>query len=241
MKIYDLYCKVIGKELLYPALWYSEDEGEAWDLGDYIGVLQKDSDFIAPYQIISLAEERPIPVVIESMKDRRKSRNEPEIAPSFRCRWAFVVWSKDTSEGRGDAAYLPVKVCALIQENLLKNKNPYQEPLWSPTVVVDYDDKGNKKIDSVQLREDLERQFVSNYMLLRHKAVEAIAKRPIVEPKKIGTMSDGMKALYGVDSFWDMVKQNDERPRNKTGCLIPLLVLLASATAACAMACCNAF
>ena len=82
----------------------------------------------------------------------------------------------------------------------------------------------------------MERQFVSNYMLLRHKAVEAIAKRPIVEPKKIGTMSDGMKALYGVDSFWDMVKQNDERPRNKTGCLIPLLVLLASATAACAMA-----
>ena len=241
MELHYLYGKLTEKEILYPALWHSMDEGEAWDLGDSIGVLEKEPDFIQPYQFIGLALHKSMEQAAADVEETRKQKGEKISSPSFRCLWAFVVWSKDVSDERGDAAYLPVRVYALIQENLLKNVNPYANPVWSPTMVVTFDGKGNREIDNIELKQDLSKEEVGKYMLLRHKATEALSNKPIVVPTKIGTMLEGMKSLYGVESYWDMVKQHDENPKNKTGCVIPFALFVGSLAAASVAVCCGFF
>ncbi len=168
----DDYVVSFMKQPSIPAFWASDDEGESWDIGNYIAVLQKH-----PPLMIDVAE-------------KLANKNSGPIPPSENkgIRYIYVMslyWKKGCNPA-GESSR-PAEMWTIEQCNVgaLLGSNQWDIPVlcaFTPRAHLNY----GKNCSSSITREEARKFFFDN---MKSKITS--------EPVKIGNIRDGMSVVTG--------------------------------------------
>ena len=187
-----------------PAPWHSEDEGEAWECGDYIIILQKH-----PATILELAK------AIASKEPLKFLKAKDDMG--LRYLWALSLFYKPGKNPSGIDSYRPASVLVINQINIqaylkLTNKSsvladpdsdsdgwsPPTFSFFTPKTVFDYN-----TIDCEPTRESAKKIFF-----------ESISKMLPEKPNYIGTIADAKRLKHQLMYSCEKTKKTEEKKKN---------------------------
>lgn len=184
-----------------PAWYISEDEGEAWECGDYICFLQKHP----PLQMDAML----------AMTKRLPTSSIPASeTKGFRYLYVLSMFYKKGRNPSGKDSSLPAEVMTIEQVNTAMFSGG--SPRWDAPVLCSFKPSG---------RWNSERRLIEPVSkdAARASFFDELSRRALPSPSKIGNIKEGMDVLNGVIA--------EPGSRGKTGCLIPLVLTIGSLVA----------
>lgn len=194
----------------FPTLpsWYGgEDEGEAWDCGDYICLLLKHPPFLSD-AMMAMVKKLP-PSAIPSSDSK-----------GFRYLYILSMFYKRGRNPSGKDSSKPAEVMTIEQVNTrMLSGGP---AIWDEPVLCSFKPSGRwnseRKLTPPVTRDAARTAFF-----------DELSRRGLPAPKKIGTEQDGMAAITG--------KPASSSPRGGSGCMVPLALMFGSLVAASIVIC----
>ena len=181
-----------------PAWFISEDEGEAWDCGDYICFLQKHP----PLQIDAM----------NAMARQAQMSTIPSAdSKGFRYLYVLSMFYKNGHNPSGRDSALPAEVMTIEQVNTtMFSGGPAQ---WDSPVLCSFKPSGHwnsERTFPLPLSKDVARKAFFDELL----------RRNFPAPSKIGNIKDGVNALRG--------ESTSTNSNGNTGCIVPMVMFFSS-------------
>lgn len=177
-----------------PAWFISEDDGEAWDCGDYICFLQKHP----PLQMDAMnAMERQLQLSSIPSSD----------SSGFRYLFVLSMFYKKGHNPSGNDSSLPAEIMTIEQVNTTMFTGGTAQ--WDAPVLCSFKPSGRWNSERRLL-------FPVSKDVARKAFFDELSKRDLPFPSKIGNIKDGMNALRG--------RSASSNSSGNTGCLVPLLI-----------------
>lgn len=189
----------------FPTLpsWYGgEDDGEAWDCGDYICLLLKHPPFLSD-AMMAMTKKLP-PSAIPSSDSK-----------GFRYLYILSMFYKRGRNPSGKDSSKPAEVMTIEQVNAgMLIGGP---ALWDEPVLCSFKPSGRwnseRKLTPPVTRDAARTAFF-----------DELSRRGLPAPKKIGTERDGMAVITGSPA--------PSSSRGRSGCMVPIALMFGSLVAA---------
>lgn len=190
--------------------WYGgEDEGEAWDCGDYICLLLKHPPFL-------------MDAAMAMVKKLPRSSIPSSDSKGIRYLYILSMFYKKGRNPAGKDSSKPAEVMTIEQVNTrILSGGP---ALWDEPVLCSFKPSGRwnseRKLPSPVTRDAARTMFF-----------DELSRRGLPVPEKIGTEQDGMAVITG--------RPASSPQRSGSGCMVPLAFMFASLIAVCVAICCS--
>ena len=196
----------------FPTLpsWYGgEDEGEAWDCGDYICLLLKHPPFLQDAMMAMIKKLPPSSIPSSDSK-------------GFRYLYILAMFYKKGRNPSGKDSSNPAEVMTIEQVNTRILGGGLA--LWDEPALCSFKPSGRwnseQKLPLPVTRGAARRAFF-----------DELSRRGLPTPAKMGNEKDGMAVITGKPALSSSC--------GGSGCMVPLALMLGSLVVACVVFCCS--